>query len=282
MKNDRRHFLLAAGALYFGALIPARAAAQLEIQQPGALRIAVYADYPPWSAQGRGIDIAIGRALAERMGLRAEFIEFTAGEDMNDDLRNMVWRGHYMGTRPADVMLHVPVDAILARRNEKVKIFAPYHVETMALARNTTRLPEPADSAAALEVFTREKIGVELDSHASDFLLYVLGGRLRNNVTHFRSLELAMQAMKQGEVAAVMGPRAQLEATLDKAAGFALDPLNMPELRLRGWAIGMAVKTEHEVLASALDKAMNDLHGSGELDRIFASHGVTRQTPGGE
>ncbi len=280
MKNDRRHFLLAAGALYLGSLLPARAAAQLETQQAGALRIAVYADFAPWSARGKGIDIAIGQALAERLGLRAEFVEFIADEDMNDDLRNMVWRGHYLGTRPADVMLHVPVDANLARRNDKVKIFGPYHLETMALARDTARLPEPAGSASGLEVFSSEKIGAELDTHASDFLLHVLGGRLRNNVVHFRSTEQAVQAMRQGEVAAVMGSRAQLEAALGKADGFALDPLHMPEMRLRGWSVGMAVKAEHQALAAALGEALAELQRSGELGRIFAQHGVTHQVPG--
>ena len=42
-------------------------------------------------------------------------------EDMNDDLRNMVWKGHYLGTQPSDVMMHVPVDEHLAKANDKVR-----------------------------------------------------------------------------------------------------------------------------------------------------------------
>ena len=189
MRSERRRFLLAAGALLAGTMLPAHALAELELQQAGALRVAVYADFAPYSAGGRGIDIALAQALAERLGLRAEIVQFAADEDMNDDLRNMVWRGHYLGTRPADVMMHVPVDAQFAARNDKVRIIAPYHRETMALARDAARVPLPAGSAAnALEVFTREKIGAELDTHASDFLLNVLNGRLRDNIVHFRSV----------------------------------------------------------------------------------------------
>jgi ABC-type amino acid transport substrate-binding protein len=281
MRNDRRHFLVAAGALWAGALLPAHAAAPLELQQAGALRIAVYADFPPWSARGKGVDIVLGQALAERLGLRAEIVEFIADEDMNDDLRNMVWRGHYLGTRPADVMLHVPVDAHLAERNDKVALFGPYHVESMALARNPARVPPATGSAAtSLEVFTREKIGAELDTHASDFLLHVLNGRLRENVVHFRSTELAMQAMQRDEVAAVLGTRAQLEAARDPASSVAIDTLQMPEMRVSGWPIGMAVKAEHTALASALGGALADLQRSGELARIFAQHGVTHRVPG--
>lgn len=278
MKSDRRRFLLAAGALYAGSLLPARAAAQPELQQAGALRIAVYADFAPWSARGKGIDIALGKALAERLGLRAEFVEFAADEDMNDDLRNMVWRGHYLGTRPADVMLHVPVDVHLARRNDKVTIFGPYHLETMALARDSARVPAVA-SATDLELFTRERIGAEVDTHASDFLLHALGGRLRDQVVHFRSTELALQALQRGEIAAVLGTRTQLEAGLGGAPGYALDSLTMPELRLRGWPLGMAVKVEHTELAAALSGALAELQRSGELERIFAQHGVSHRVP---
>lgn len=283
MKNDRRHFLFGAGALLSGAVLPARgAAAELELQQAGALRIAVYADFPPWSAKGKGIDIALGRALAEKLALRAEFVEMPADEDMNDDLRNMVWRGHYLGTRPGDVMLHVPIDVNLAARNDKVSIFGPYHLETMAIARNSARVPKIAGSAAnAFEVFTREKIGAELDTHGSDFLLHILNGRLRDNVSHYRSIVLAAEALKAGEIAAVIGTRTELEVTLGGAPGVLIDSLQMPELRVTGWPLGMAVKAENTVLATALGNALGELQRAGELARIFADHGTVHRTPGG-
>lgn len=283
MKTDRRHFLLGAGALIAGAVLPAySAAAELELQQAGALRVAVYADFPPWSAKGKGIDIALGRALAEKLALRAEFVEVPADEDMNDDLRNMVWRGHYLGTRPGDVMLHVPVDVNLAAQNDKVSIFGPYHLETMAIARNSARVPKIAGSAAnAFEIFTREKIGAELDTHGSDFLLHVLNGRLRDSVSHYRSIPLAAEALKAGEVAAVIGTRTELEASLGNAPGVLIDSLQMPELRVTGWPLGMAVKAENTALATALGNALGELQRNGELARIFADHGAVHRTPGG-
>lgn len=280
MRSERRRFVLAAGALLAGTLLPTHAVAQLELQQADTLRIAVYADFAPYSARGKGIDIAVAQALAERLGLRAEFVQFAADEDMNDDLRNMVWRGHYLGTRPADVMMHVPVDAQFAARNDKVQIIAPYHRETMALARDAARVPLPAGSAAnALEVFTREKIGAELDTHASDFLLNVLNGRLRDNIVHFRSVADATAAMTRGEVSAVLAPRTQLEAALPERGRFALDALALPEMHVSAWPLGIAVKAESRELAAALASAIAELHRSGELDRIFAAHGVTHQSP---
>lgn len=280
MKNERRAFLIAAGAMMAGALLPAHAAAQPEVQQAGTLRVAVYADYAPFSARGKGIDVALAQSLAERLGMRAEIVEFPPDENMSDDLRNMVWKGHYLGRRPADVMLHVPVDAQFAAQNDKVAIFGPYHLETMALARNPARVQAATGSAAvAFEIFTREKVGVELDTHASDFMLHVLNGRLRDNVVHFRSVAEAAAAMVKGEVSAVMAPRSQLEAALKEQKQFEIDALNMPELRVKGWPLGMAVKADSKELAAALSEALADLQRSGELARIFSAHGVTHKLP---
>lgn len=281
MKNDRRSFILAVGALCASPLLPAHAAAaELELQQPGTLRVAVYADFAPYSARGKGVDVAIAQALAEKLGLRAEIVEFPADENMSDDLRNMVWKGHYLGTRPADVMMHVPVDNHFAQQNDKVAIFAPYHLETMAIARHPERVPKLSGMPSqAFEVFTGEKIGVELDTHASDFLLHVANGRIRDNVVHFRSVAEAVAAMTRGEVAAVMGPHGQLEGALGANPSFALDVLALPGMRATSWPLGMAVKSGRSELQTALGNALQDLQRSGALGDIFARHGLTHRLP---
>lgn len=281
MKNDRRSFMLAVGALCASPLLPAHAAAaELELQQPGTLRVAVYADFAPYSARGKGVDVAIAQALAEKLGLRAEIVEFPADENMSDDLRNMVWKGHYLGTRPADVMMHVPVDSYFAQQNDKVAIFAPYHLETMAIARHPERVSKLSGMPSqAFEVFTGEKIGVELDTHASDFLLHVANGRIRDNVVHFRSVAEAVAAMVRGEIAAVMGPHGQLEGALGGNASFALDVLNLPGMRATSWPLGMAVKSGRSELQTALANALQDLQRSGALGDIFSRHGLTHRLP---
>jgi polar amino acid transport system substrate-binding protein len=280
MKTERRTFLAALAACLLAAALPTRAAGDLELSQPGRLRIAVYNDLPPYSDKGRGIDAAIGEALAARLGLGAEIVGFKADEDMNDDLRNMVWKGHYLGTRPADVMLHVPADPYLAEQNRQVSIVAPYHVETVAIIRNPARVPAVTGSAAkALEVFTREKIGVEVRSLPDNFLLSVLNGRLRENVVHFRTVAETMAALKRGEIAAVMASRAEIEAFRGDLAGFPLEPAAMPELRIASWPLGMAVKADRPALAEALQGALKELRRDGTLAGIFSRHGVTYLPP---
>ena len=228
-------------------------------------------------AGGKGIDADIARALAARLGLAPEVVGFTADEDMNDDLRNMVWKGHYLGTQPADVMMHVPVDPYLAKANDKVRIFGAYHREALALARRPERVRQaPSGSAAvALEVFTREKIGVETASLADSFLLGVLNGRLRDNVVHFKTVGEAAQALAAGQVAAVLATRAELEAALKGQRELPVEPVSFPELKVDSWPLGMAVKVEEQALADAIAAALAELKRDGSLAEIFRRHGIS-------
>ncbi len=280
MKNNRRLWLKALGALPMVAALPALATDLETIRQRGRLRVAVYNDFPPYAmAGGKGIDADIARAIAERLGLTAEIVGYTADEDMNDDLRNMVWKGHYLGTPPADVMMHVPVDEYLARSNDKVRIFGAYHRETLALARNPQRLPKPlsGSAAVALEVFTREKVGVETASLADSFLLAALNGRLRENVVHFKTISDAAKAQAEGKIAAVLGQRAEIEAAFKDQQSVVIDSPKFAELKVDSWPLGMAVKVEEQALAEALGGAMADLKRDGTIAAIFKRNGISYQ-----
>jgi len=277
IRPTRRHILLALAALSLTCHLPAHADEQMDaIQKRGRLKVAVYNNFPPYSDAGKGIDVELGQALAAKLGLQAEIIGFMAGEDMGDDLRNMVWKGHYLRGEPADVMLRVPVDPKFAQDNEQARIFGTYQQEVMGMARVASRVPAPSGSAAvALEVFTREKIGVEGDTLADAFLGGVLQGRLRANITHFKSIGEATKALKEDSVAAVMAPLAELEGALVGETRFAVEEAKLGELNPKRWAIGMAVKADSEALATALSSALADLQKDGTVAAIFKRHGVT-------
>lgn len=279
MSNKRRQFLKALSALPLAAQLPARADEPLDaIRKSGRLSIAVYDNFPPYSQAGKGIDVDLGKALAEKLGLVPVIVEFKAGENMSDDLRNMVWKGHYLRGEPADMMVHVPVDPVLAEANDKVRIFGTYHYETIAMARMASRVPAPIGSAAvALEVFTREKIGVEGDTLADSFMLGASRGRFRENVVHFRSVEQAVAALKEGEVSAVLAPRAEIEAALRGETRFTVDEAKLADLRNGRWPLGMAVKAEAADLAAALTRALAELQQAGTVAAIFKRYGVTAQ-----
>ena len=145
MKTTRRDCLRWFGAgcaIGFGAAPLHAAATTLDrVRERGVLTVGLYHDMPPFHVDGQGIDVELARALAESLGVRAALLPFHADDSVNDDLRHMVWRGHYLGYGPADVLLHVPVDRPLMEANPQVTILAPYCRDRVAIARRLDRVP---------------------------------------------------------------------------------------------------------------------------------------------
>jgi ABC-type amino acid transport substrate-binding protein len=277
--NRRRRTLLA-GACALGLARLARASSDPSsdpsvLRSRGRIRVAVYRDFPPFCQGDGGIDVRIGQALAQALGLRADLMPFDAEDKVEDDLRNMVWRGTLLGYGPADVMLHVPVDPVFSRRNPQVQVFAPYFRDRLQLARDLSRIPQ-ADSLAALQGLP---LGVEDGTLASTLLLSAEGGSLRAGAQHFHSTGEALEALKARRVAAVLGLRSELQAAMAGVDGFALSDPVAPGVPPGGWALGLAVKADQEALAAELLGAMNGLIERGEVERIFRDYNVSWVRP---
>jgi L-cystine transport system substrate-binding protein len=249
--------------------LPARADWQ-KIQASGSLKVAVYNEFPPFSDNGAGIDIDLAQALAKKLGLKLSLLPFPAGENLNDDLRNMVWKGHYMGYGPADVMLHVPVDKLLMAANDKVEIFAPYHVEAVRLVRSARAIPA-FDGIDALE---GKRIGVEKVSISGMLMLGEGDGRFREQVRIYSTAQEALQQLKAGELDAVLANRSEIEAVMKGDPAFPLTEVAFQRLPKAGWAVGLAVRKDDLEIGKLLQNAMNELSASGELKAIFAKYGV--------
>lgn len=263
-------------SLLFASFASAWAYDLPQIKEKGRIKVAMYNDYPPFSDKGAGIDVDIANALAKKLGVALDIMGFEADESVDDDLRNVVWKGHYLGYGVADLMLHVPVDPVLSDRNEQSKIFSPYYRESIQVARNLERLPK----LDVLEALSNEKIGVEIETAADSFLLSTMGGKLRNNIVHFKTSKEAMAALTGGEVSAVMGTRSDLEAGLvGKAKGFAIDNVLAPGLPVHGWNIGVAVKAGNDALFKAVDAALTEMTRDGTLKAIFAKHQISYRVP---
>jgi ABC-type amino acid transport substrate-binding protein len=263
------------------ATLPVAALAQTEtpalerIRTRGRLVVGVYQDLPPFSVGGEGIDVDLARAMSKALGLELSLLPFTAGENMDDDLRNTVWRGHYLGFGPADVLLHVPVDAPLMRNNPRVNILAPYYRERLVMARDIKRLPK----GEALADFAGHKIAVAGQSLAGWLMIGADGGGWREQlVTTWKDGAAAARALQSGEVGAAAGQSSEIESVLAGDARFAIEPLPVPRMR-DGWVIGCAVKREATDLAQAVQGAVNSLATSGELGRIFAKAKLTWRAP---
>jgi ABC-type amino acid transport substrate-binding protein len=273
VKRARRTLLGGALAL---ALAPLARAVELPgLRRQGSLRVAVYRDFPPFCDDGGGIDVRIAQALAQALQLSVEVMPFEADEKVEDDLRNMVWRGTLLGYGPADVMLHVPVDAAFAARNPQVRIFAPYFRERLQLVRNVSRIPR----ADTLEALQGQPLGAEDASLASAVLLSAAGGRLRGDVRHYHGTWQALDDLKAGRLAAVMGLRSELQAAMSGVSGFEISDPVAPGLPLRDWSLGLAVKADNEALAQGLQAALDGLENQGQIEKIFREYHVSWTRP---
>ncbi|MCU0967841.1 MAG: transporter substrate-binding domain-containing protein [Rubrivivax sp.] len=265
---SRRRWLAAASAC---AAVPGLAAAQqpaealARVKARGRMTVGIYHAMPPFHVDGRGIDVDIANALAKVLGVQASLMPFHADENMNDDLRNMVWRGHYLGFGPADVLMHVPVDRPLMAANPRVQIFAPYFREQVAIARDLGKVRE----MRSLDDFAGQRIAVPGQTLAGWLLIGAESGRYREQLlTQWKDGTLAAAALQRGEVAAAAGLTSELESVLSGDTRFAIEPLPLPRIR-EGWAVGLAVKSEATDLSQALQGAMNELAQSGQLREIF-------------
>ena len=279
MTLDRRS--LVAGALAALALPRAAAAASLDkVRANGVLRVAVYRDFAPWSwrdAAGRlqGIDVELGEAIAKRLAVRAELVDFIADENVEDDLRNMVWRGPLIGGQVADVMLHVPVDPRFSKQVDRVAIGAPYYREAfqMACGRDT-------DCEVAPPQFKGKRLAAELDTIPDIYLSGSFGGVLRGDVKHLLTGAAAIEEVAGGKADVVLATRAQVEharTRLGDKLKIRRGPL--PALPSPGWDVGVAVKDDSRDLGDAIDTMMAEFRRDGTLPAIFARYGVTPNAP---
>jgi hypothetical protein len=279
----RRTCLRLGAAAALAAARPLRAAQDngglARVRQRGSLLVGLYQDMPPFhvQAEGRsqGIDVELAGALAQQLGVGLSLLPFQADENVEGDLRNMVWRGHYLGWGPADVLLHVPVERPLMAANPKVRILAPYYRETVAIALDRSRFPKPLDGLLALKGLP---VGVAGQSLAGWLLLGAEDGALREQLlTRWPDGVAAAQALRNGELVAAAGLASELESVLSNDTRFAIQPLPMPRAPRDGWAVGCAVKAESTELALALQQAMQTLNGSQALRGIFSQRGVRWQ-----
>jgi polar amino acid transport system substrate-binding protein len=274
--DSRRHWLQAAALLPLGGLMGgAQAQDQSEalarIRTRGSISVAVYKSMPPFHVDGSGIDVKIAEQLAQELGVKLNLLPFSAGENMQDDLRNMVWKGHYLGFGPADVLLHVPVDKPLMDSQKQVLIFAPYYRETVAMAYDVTKLAQ-LDSLADLK---GQSVAVAGQTLAGWLLIGADGGAYREQLsTRMDDGVAAAQLLLAGKVTVAAGEASELHSALQGNKQYRIIPMPIPRASRNGWAVGMAVKKNATDLARALQAAVNSMSQDERLAKIFAGHHV--------
>ena len=241
----------------------------------GYVEFAVYEDFAPYSyrkkGKAKGVDIEIGRMIAASLGVEARFNFVPAGESLDADLRNYIWKGPVIGGRVSNVMLHVPYDSEYACRVEQVVFSGQYYDEAIAIAYRKDAYE--GDEPPVPAYFRYDTVGVENDSISDFYLTSQFGGQLSRNISRYRTTAEAMAALASGRIKAVMGPKAELEFGANKEIGIHQPP--MPGFATGRWTVGVAVNFHYRPLAYAVDDAIREGLDNGRIAQIFADYGLT-------
>jgi ABC-type amino acid transport substrate-binding protein len=260
-----------------------------EIIDRGTLVIAVYEDFAPYSwldgSEPKGIDIEVGKILAEALGVKPEFRFVQSGETINVDLMANVWRGGIQKEPVANVMMRVPYNSTLTCLIDQVTFSGQYADERIAIAYRTDAYPDAVASAdgerdegGPVPAFFRfDPVAVENDSISDFYLTSFPGGQIGPKIRRFKTMGEAMAALKAKEVMAAMGPRAQLEFGADETIRVHAPPL--AGFALSRWTLGLAVHQSHKDLSYALDDAITAALADGRLKAAHAAYGVTFTPP---
>ena len=253
-----------------------------EIQERGTIRIAVYEDFPPYSwldgPTPRGIDVEIGALVAADLGVAPDFVFVDAGETIETDLRNVIWKGGLLGEKVSNVMMRVPYDPRFACRVEQVSFTGQYATERIAIGYARAAYPDDPPVPA---YFRFDTVAVENDSIADFYLSSFPGGQLAGNVRRFPTMDQAMRALAGGETKAAMGPLAQVEWGIHERpdAGLSVHTPPLPAFSAGDWTLGVGVNFRFRALAYAVDDAILAALKDGRIAAIHEEYGVTFHPP---
>jgi len=131
-------------------------------------------------------------------------------------------------------------------------------------------------------VFQYNRIGVEIDTLPDFYLTSAFGGRMRDQVRHYHKVAQAFEAMRNGEISAVMGMRSEIDHELAKPEneGFKSAGNGFPGIGKQVWDVGMAIKHTHRQLGYALEAIVDRLVKTGEMNELMVEQNLRYSVPG--
>lgn len=293
-----RRYLLSALLLFLTLALSAAAQARVydDIIASGFIRIGVYQDFPPYSyekdGEPAGVDIDLGKAIAQGLGVKPVFHWLVPDETLEDDLRNGIWKGSVMQEKQAsgraivaDVMLRVPYDRKLSlMRNEVgelkfelVHFFGPYQQERWQSLYDSERM----DNLNTVAKFQYHPVGVEVDSLPAAYLASAMGGNMREKAVHYTNVRTAYRGLVDGEVSAIVGMRGEIDSLLanTESQRYKLGDTAYPGMGKQYWDIGMAIHSDNRQLGYAIDDIVRPMVLSGQMSELFGKHGLRYSQP---
>ncbi len=230
---------------------------EITLLTEGTLTFATSPDYPPFEnledGEYVGLDMDLGRAIAEYMGLECEYVNI----DFDGIIPAIVAGGQ------ADAGLSGI--SITPERQEEVDFSTPYYVDNQAVAVMSDNTDITEDNAA--EVLNTEDvtIAVQSGSTGADF---ASENYPNAEQVAFPLFTDAFAAVAAGQADAVCGNSAVVEQML---AGAYTD-LHVVLTSATGEEYGIAVSKDNPELLAAINEAIEALDADGTIDELIATN----------
>jgi len=255
-RSTRHRLAGSLGALLMLAMLLAacesKEGAWPRIEREGVLRVGLDPTFPPFEVTTEkgleGLDVDLARALADELGLEAEFVYF--GYDGLYDA---------LATEQTDVLISALV--IVTGRTRDFAYSEPYfnagEILVMPSGSSIVEMPDLSDRRLAVE------LGAQGHVEATQWAKRLPG----LTVVPFTGADEALSAVAEGAADAALvdgvSGRLYLKERPDSELTHAAEPVTVEPY-------AMVVRIEDEVLLDKLDEALTSLKASGEYDKMTA------------
>lgn len=247
----------ASGSASASASGSASASTEMKLVKEGKLLIATSPDFPPFenleNGEMVGLDIEIGKAVAERLGLEPEFVSLQF-----DSILTAVAAG-----TQADVGISgLTVDP---ERAKTVDFSDSYYVDDLSVAAMKNNADITADNAD--EALNKEGVVIAVQSGSSGET-YVKENYPKATVQPYGNSTDAFAALQSGQANAVCTNKAVVERMLANAYTDA----QVVKSIATGEEYAVAVAQENKALTAAINKALEELQADGTIDALVAKY----------
>ncbi len=247
----------ASGSASASASGSASASTEMKLVKEGKLLIATSPDFPPFenleNGEMVGLDIEIGKAVAEKLGLEPEFVSLQF-----DSILTAVAAG-----TQADVGISgLTVDP---ERAKTVDFSDSYYVDDLSVAAMKDNADITADNAD--EALNKEGVVIAVQSGSSGET-YVKENYPKATVQPYGNSTDAFAALQSGQANAVCTNKAVVERMLANAYTDA----QVVKSIATGEEYAVAIAQENKALTAAINKALEELQADGTIDALVAKY----------
>lgn len=235
----------------------ASASAEMKLIKDGTLTIATSPDFPPFenieNGDLVGLDIEIGKAVAEKLGLEPEFVQLQF-----DNILTAVASG-----KQADV--GISGFTVEPERQKTVDFSDSYYIDDLSIATMKDNADVTADNAD--EALNKEGVVIAVQSGTSGET-YVQENYPNATCQPYGNSTDAFAAMQAGQANAVCTNKAVVERMLANAYTDA----QVVKSIATGEEYAVAVNKDNTALTDAINKALKELQDDGTIDNLIAKY----------